>query len=106
MTTHFQKLLKSQIDNPLFSGRGDDIRDGRSYFANGFDCFLAKAANAVAADGIDRKAVARMFVAHALEVLDKTPGATPADSRGHAAFILQEALRIHSLYDDPEQAAC
>jgi len=55
MTTHFQKLLRDQADSPLFSGQGDGIKDGRYYLINGFDGFLASAAKAIAADGVDRQ---------------------------------------------------
>jgi hypothetical protein len=105
MTTHFQKLLRAQADGPLLSGQGDDARTARLYLVNGIDCFLAKAAQAAVEDGIDPRAVSRMFVTHALEALNRAPGATPAAARANAEFVLQEALRIHSLYDDPDQAA-
>ena len=71
MSTHFQKLLRDQADNPLFSGQGDGIKDGRYYLVNGFDGFLTSAAKAIAADGLDRQTLMKLFVNHALEVLNR-----------------------------------
>jgi hypothetical protein len=41
---------------------------------NAFECFHARAAEALAADGADREIIMKLFIDHALEVLDKTPG--------------------------------
>ncbi len=80
--------------------------DGKIHLVNGFDCFLADAAEAIAADGIDRKTIMRLFISHALDVLDKTPGVlhTPATRRANVDLVLQEALMLHSLHDNPEKA--
>jgi hypothetical protein len=104
MTTNFQKLLRDKADSTLFSGKGDGERDGKYYLANEFDCFLSAAAEAVAADGIDRKTIMRLFISHALEVLDETPGVrqTPITMRGNADVVLQEAMKLHSIYDHRE----
>ena len=105
MSTNFQKLLRDQTDNPLFSGQGDGVKDVRYYLTNGFDCFLASAAAALAADGIDRQTLMRLFVNHALEVLDNAPGVTPPVKKKNAELVLQYALALHSDFDDPKRAA-
>jgi len=105
MTTHFQRLLKDQAGSPLFSGQGDGIKDGRYYLINGFDYFLASAAKAIVADGVDRRTIMKLFVNHALEVLDNAPGVTPPVKKQNAEQVLQYALALHSDFDDPKQAA-
>ena len=54
----------------------------RLLLVNRFDLSLARAAEAAAAEGIDRETIARLFVSHAHEVLTKTPGATPGTIGG------------------------
>jgi hypothetical protein len=71
----------------------------------GFDCFLSSAAEALAADGVKRQTIMNLFITHALEVLQKTPGIPriPPNTKKNADTVLQAALHLHSLYDDPER---
>jgi hypothetical protein len=47
----------------------------------------------------------RLFVNHALEVLNSAPGTTPPAKKKNAEQVLQDALSLHSDYDDPAKAA-
>lgn len=106
MTTHFQAHLRSKVDSPLFSGRGDDEPDGRLYLLNGFDCLLAGMAEALVKDGVDRETTMGLFVSHAQEVLDKGTRHGVPDARRNAGRVVQQALRQQSIYDEnPEKAA-
>ena len=72
---------------------------------NGLDCFLTSAARAVVADGIDRQTLMKLFINHALEVLNTAPGVTPPVKKKNAEQVLQYALALHSDFDDPKKAA-
>jgi hypothetical protein len=74
MTTNFQKLLQDKAGDSLFDGKGDEEHDGHFYLIGGFDCFLSSAAEALAADGVKRQTIMNLFITHALEVMQKTPG--------------------------------
>jgi hypothetical protein len=92
-------IARSAIDNP------QPEREDAPLVANTLDLALAKLAEKAAAHGIERKAIMRLFIDHAFEVLNKAPGQTPAAARHNAAAVLQEAMRLHSIYDGPEGAA-
>jgi hypothetical protein len=105
MTIHFQRLLREKADDPLLSGKGDDVTDGLYYLVKGFDGFLARAAKALAANAVHRHTVMKLFVNHALEVLNTSPGVPPAAMQRNAEQVLQYALTPHSDFDDSAKAA-
>jgi hypothetical protein len=57
----------------------------------------------LAADGIE-KAIMTIFVNHAVEVLNKAPGVTQPMKKANAEAVLQSALQLHSIYDEPRDA--
>ena len=55
--------------------------------------------------GIDQQMIMKLFVNHALEVLDTAPGVTPPVKKQNAEQILQYVLALQSDFDDPKKAA-
>jgi hypothetical protein len=66
--------------------------------------FLASAAKAAAADGVDRQTLIQLFLNHALEVLNNARGVTPPIRKKNAVHVLQYPLALHSDFEDPKKA--
>jgi hypothetical protein len=110
MKTNIQKVPIHAAADPLFDGtplldgKGNTVKSGAWHIINRFDDFLSSAAEALAADGIERKAIMTLFVNHAVEVLNKAPGVTQPMKKANAETVLQSILQFHSIYDDPQDA--
>jgi hypothetical protein len=110
MKTNIQKVpIHAAADSlfdgtPLLDGKGNTVKSGAWHIINRFDDFLSSAAEALAADGIERKAIMTLFVNHAVEVLNKAPGVTQPMKKANAETVLQSILQFHSIYDDPQDA--
>jgi hypothetical protein len=110
MKTHIQQVLAHAAADPLFDGtplldgKGNVVHSGAWHMIHRFDDFLFRAAEALAEDGIERKAIMTLFINHAVEVLNKAPGVTPPMKKANAETVLQSVLQFHRIYDDPEDA--
>jgi hypothetical protein len=82
----------------------DTAQAERLLLVNRFDLALKQLAEKAAGEGIARETIMRLFIDHALDVLNNAPGRTPAQARHNAEAVLQEAMRMHSMYDDSKDA--
>jgi len=110
MKTNIQQALAHAAADPLFDGtplldgKGNVVHSGAWHIINRFDDFLSRAAEALAKDGIERKAIMTLFVNHAVEALNKAPGVTPPMKKANVETVLPSVLQFHSIYDNPEDA--
>lgn len=66
-----------------------------------FDLELFRLVKRMLAAGVPRKAVMTLLIDQAHGAMQAGPG----DGRRSAEAVLQEALHLHSLFDDPEKAS-
>ena len=66
-----------------------------------FELELRRSVKQLLAAGVPRQAVMRLLIDQAHEAMQTGPG----DGRRSAEAVLQDAMRLHSLFDDPDRAA-
>lgn len=79
--------------------RGSSPQAAQAAIAD-IDLKLKKLTEQAIAKGLERKTVVRLLIDHAFDILNASPG----HARESASLILDEALRLHSIYDDPDKA--
>ena len=94
-TTRLKELLEQKASGKLFTGEGDDERDGMFYYTAALECLFPLIAEAAVEDGVSARTVMKMLVSAAFEVLSD-PRAKPGEGRDIGALVVQEAHRLFS----------
>jgi hypothetical protein len=101
--TRLKELLERKASGKLFTGEGDDERDGMFYYTAGLECLFPLIGEAAVQDGVSARTVMKMLVSTAFEILSD-PRAKPSEGRDIGALVVQEAYRLFSTrYPSPEQ---
>ena len=72
--------------------------------ANQLDLHLKQLAQKALQEGIGPRTIMRLLIDQAFEVLNTGDRQSPKYAREHADLVLQEAMLLHSIYDDPGKA--